>query len=155
MVLLDTNIFVIDRFFKRDERYEVNQKFIQNLADIEASFSIFSLIELCGIASFNLSGSELEKWLLRFERVYRIRILPPKTETLSFFEDWFAGFLDGLFKRIRRKMSYGDAVLLKEAEDYQVASIITWNKKHFESKTQIEVLTPAELLSRGKNRTMC
>ena len=149
MVLLDTNIFIIDRFFRRDNRYEVNRAFIHRFPDMDASFSIFSLIELCGIASFNLSESELEKWFFRFERVYRVTILPPKAEAFSFFEDWFEGFLDGLFKRIGQKMSYGDAVLLKEAEDYRLAGIITWNKKHFEARTKIEVLTPEEFLARS------
>ncbi len=46
MVLLDTNVFVIDRFFPRDERYEVNKQFIAELSKIEAGFCIFSLFEL-------------------------------------------------------------------------------------------------------------
>ena len=28
MVLLDTNVFVIDRFFRRDERYDANKALI-------------------------------------------------------------------------------------------------------------------------------
>ncbi len=46
MVLLDTNVFVIDRFFPRDERYEVNKQFIAELPKIKAGFCIFSLFEL-------------------------------------------------------------------------------------------------------------
>ena len=55
MVLLDTNIFVIDRFFARDENYTTNQAFLIRSRKIDCGFSIFSLFELCGIASFNLS----------------------------------------------------------------------------------------------------
>jgi hypothetical protein len=38
MVLLDTNVFVIDRFFPRDERYEVNKRFIAQLPEVNFGF---------------------------------------------------------------------------------------------------------------------
>jgi len=38
MVLLDTNVFVIDRFFRRDERYEVNRQLVARLPRMEAGF---------------------------------------------------------------------------------------------------------------------
>lgn len=50
MVLLDTNVFIIDRFFPRDDRFAGNQAFITQLAEMEAGFSIFSLFELGGIS---------------------------------------------------------------------------------------------------------
>jgi predicted nucleic acid-binding protein len=46
-------------------------------------------------------------------------------------------------------MTWGDAVLLKTAEDYEAEAIITWNKKHFEHRTTIEVLTPGKFLERS------
>ena len=70
MVLLDTNVFVIDRFFPRDERYEVNKQFVAELPKMEAGFCIFSLFELCGIASFNLSPQEFKRWSYHFDEVY-------------------------------------------------------------------------------------
>lgn len=65
MVLLNTNIFIIDRFFPRDEHDQDNKAFIQQLSQIEAGFYLFSLFELCGIASFNLSSNELMHWTQR------------------------------------------------------------------------------------------
>ncbi len=41
-----------------------------------AGFYEFSLLELCGISSFNLSDEELAKWLLHFEKVYDVSLLP-------------------------------------------------------------------------------
>jgi len=58
MVSLDINVFVIDRFFPRDKRYEVNRQFIAELSKIEAGFCIFSLFELCGISSFKVNRSK-------------------------------------------------------------------------------------------------
>ena len=38
MVLVDTNIFVIDRFFKRDEKYSENKEFIEVFDCFEVGF---------------------------------------------------------------------------------------------------------------------
>jgi len=59
LILVDCNIFLIDRFFKRDPRFNENKIFIDKINQFDAYFSIFSLLELCGIASFNLSEYEI------------------------------------------------------------------------------------------------
>jgi hypothetical protein len=46
MVLLDTNVFVIDRFFRRDDRYDANKAFLDLMTKTEAGFSI-SLCSSC------------------------------------------------------------------------------------------------------------
>ena len=92
MVLLDTNVFVIDRFFPRDERYEVNKRFIAQLPRIEAGFCIFSLLELCGISSFNLSPQELKRWSYHFDDMYSVKILEPQGLYTTLAADWFARF---------------------------------------------------------------
>ncbi|HEY84512.1 MAG TPA: PIN domain-containing protein [Chloroflexi bacterium] len=148
MILLDTNVFVIDRFFHRDERYEVNKRFITALSEIEAGFCIFSLFELCGISSFNLSLQELKRWSYYFDEGYAIEILEPQELYTATAADWFANFSAKMFELFGRKMTWGDAVLLKTAEEYEVDAIVTWNKKHFEGRTTIEVLTPEEYLER-------
>ncbi len=56
MILIDTNVividrFVIDRFFHRDARYEQNRRLIEIFPKLSVGFSIFSLLELCGISS--------------------------------------------------------------------------------------------------------
>ena len=59
MVLLDSNLFVIDRFFPHDVHYQPNRTLLQSLSTLEADLSIFTLLELCGIASFNLTPTSL------------------------------------------------------------------------------------------------
>jgi hypothetical protein len=147
MVLLDTNIFVIDRFFARDENYATNQAFLIRSRKIDCGFSIFSLFELCGIASFNLSPVELRRWSYDFRRIYGVRVLEPLELSKASATEWFAQFSRGMFNLFERKISWGDAVLLQTAEDYAVETILTWNKKHFEGRTAIRILTPAEYLS--------
>lgn len=147
MVLLDTNIFVIDRFFPGDSHYEANKKFIKELPQLKAGFSIFSLLELAGIASFNLSAAELQKWLLDFGSVYPIRILDPYDLQIDSAKEWYMKFLRELMAKTALKMTFGDAVLLREAEGYQVEYIISWNKKHFNERTTIPVINPEEFLN--------
>jgi len=147
MVLLDTNIFVIDRFFPRDDRYEVNKRFVAKLPWIEAGFCIFSLFELCGISSFNLSPEELKRWSYHFDEVYGVEVLEPGGLYTVLAADWFAGFSNRMFELFGRKTTWGDAVLLKTAEDYEAEAIITWNKKHFEDRTTVKTLTPEEYLT--------
>jgi len=48
MILLDSNIFIIDRFFKRDVHYDVNRQLVEKLPMLDASISVYSLIEICG-----------------------------------------------------------------------------------------------------------
>ena len=147
MVLLDTGVFVMDRFFTRDERHVDSQALLNYLSAETAGFYEFSLLELCGISSFNLSDEELAKWLLHFEKVYDVSLLPaPRlwdTNTLS----WIQDFRESLHDKIKRKMKIGDAFILQAAEEYAVEVIITWNVKDFVNRTTISVLTPTEYLA--------
>ncbi len=151
MVLLDTNVFVIDRFFRRDERYEVNRQLVNKLPNMDAGFCVFSLFELCGISAFNLSPEELKRWSYHFDEVYGVEILEPSGLYTALAAEWFVRFSNRMLELLGRKMTWGDAVLLKAAEDYEVEAIITWNKKHFEGRTTIETLTPEEYLIAGRN----
>lgn len=146
MILLDTNVFIIDRFFPRDERYNLNQAFVARLPQVEAGFSIFSLFELCGISSFNLSAEELKRWMYHLDAVYDVVILEPQGLSTKIAADWFEHFAVELFDLFGREMTWGDAVLLHAAEEYDVTAIITWNKKHFKDRTTIPVLTPEQYL---------
>jgi predicted nucleic acid-binding protein len=146
MVLLDTNVFVIDRFFPRDDRYEVNKRFITLLPEIEAGFCLFSLFELYGISSFNLSPEELQRWSYHFDEVYNVEILEPLGLHTALAADWFARFSHQTLNLFTRQLTWGDAVIVKAAEDYGAEAIITWNKKHFEDRAAIKVLTPEEYL---------
>ena len=116
MILVDTNVFLIDRFFPRDKNYTENKIFVDNLINVEAYISIFSLIELCGIASFNLSEDELNLWFFSFDEVYDINVLETIiTEEMS-AEVFFEAFISGLYVEIRNKMTFADALILKEAK---------------------------------------
>ena len=67
----------------------------------------------------------------------------PGGSAQSLSSTWVSQFLSDLTDKITRKMSFGDATLLREAERYSVAAIVTWNTKDFARRTTIPVYTPA------------
>ncbi|MCX9082213.1 MAG: PIN domain-containing protein [Candidatus Methanoperedens sp.] len=145
MIFIDTDIFVIEKLFNNDKRYTVTNEFLNN--DLkEKCTSIFNLFELLGIASFNLSKTDLKKLLKGFSEVYDIRILFPVTSyesTDAFVEQLF----DNVFEKIIMKMSFSDALILSVAEEHSCSKFVTWNIKHFEGRTDIPVKTPEEMLT--------
>lgn len=145
MVFLDSNIFIIDRFFQRDSVYLANKKLLAFIeqTEIEAAVPFYTLLEICGAASFNLSSEELGAWLYSFAAVYPVTVLDPYTSTKGKLPDAGAYLLE-IGEYITRKMRLGDAVFLWEAEAYGAEAIITWNTKHFAGQTKIKVLTPQE-----------
>ncbi len=150
MVLLDSNLFIIDRFFHKDVLYSQNRAFIERLGELEAAISVFTLLEICGVASFNLSSRELEHWLYEFSDVYPIFVLDPFDLETQAAVDWIGVFLVEVSEKISRKTTFGDAIILREAEKYRVEALITWNTKDFLRRTNIPVLTPESYLRRIK-----
>lgn len=147
MILLDTNIFVIDRFFPRDARYSVNRQFVDKLPELDAGFSLFSLFELCGISSFNLAPEELKQWSYYFDELYHVDVVEPIGLEAPSASRWFRQFSREMLDMLGRKMTWGDAVILKTAEDHFAEAIVTWNKKHFEERTDLPLFTPEEYLA--------
>ena len=146
MILLDSNLFIIDRFFHHDALYSQSHAFIERLAEFEAAVSIFTLLEICGVASFNLSTRELEHWLYQFPAVYPVFVLDPFDIAAQSAAAWMRIFLSEMAENIAQKMTFGDAMLLREAEKYRVEALVTWNTKDFLHRTRLPILTPASYL---------
>lgn len=151
MILIDTNVFVIDRFFPRDLRYEQNRRLVSIFPQMSVGFSIFSLLELCGISSFNLSTQELRRWMYSFEETYPVEILHPLATNEEVAEFWLSSFLSSLFERIEKRVTLGDAFILQTAEEFQVETLVTWNPKDFTDRTSLPVLTPVEFLAQKED----
>ena len=146
MVLLDSNIFIVDRFFPRDSLYPQNKTFVEKLVSIEAAVSSFTLLEICGVASFWLSSEELAAWLFGFTSLYPVHILDVHGLKGENCEAWWSTFVEEAAANIAKKLTFGDAVLLREAENYTAQAIVTWNTKDFSRRTRLRVLTPAGFL---------
>ena len=143
MIFIDTDIFVIDKIFTNDKRFEINEAFLKETE--EKSTSIFNLFELLGIASFNLNEVELLKLFKGFDEVYGLRMLYPSTAFIS-VNDFVESIFEAAFQKIKLRMNFQDALILAVAEQHHCARFVTWNTKHFVNRTYLSVQTPKEIL---------
>ena len=77
LILIDTNVFVIDLRYKRDTNFRLNKSFLSFVAQNGSGFTtIVNLLELCGILSFNLNQDQLLDLWTYFQDRHKINILP-------------------------------------------------------------------------------
>ena len=151
MVFLDSNLFIVDRFFRRDALYPATRTFLARLQEIRGVVPLVTLLELCGAASFRLAPAEAERWLHEFTTVYPLRVLNPFGAGDESAVAWLGAWADDVARYIARRMTFGDAVLAREADRYGAEAIVTWNTKDFNGRTAVPVLTP-EAFFRGRSR---
>jgi len=148
MILVDTNVFIIDRFFPGDEHYDANKAFVEELDGLDALVSVYNLFELLGLASFNLNEEEFKRWFYEFDHVYAVRILYPPGLDNS-LHDHFLWLWTKLFAVMSKRMTYVDALLLAMAESLEAEYIVTWNKRDFEGRTEeVNILNPEEFMAK-------
>jgi predicted nucleic acid-binding protein len=145
LVLIDTNVFVIDLRYKQDTHYRANRKFLDLIAEAGNGFTtIVNLLELSGILSFNLNDRQLRELWVYFEHRYTVTVLPDTglDSTLPSLR------VRDVFEWIKKKLSFGDAYILAVALKQlpTLSVMITWDKEHFKGKFPGDLLTPAEYL---------
>ncbi len=150
MLFLDTNLFIIDRFFRRDALFPATHRFMTRLSELSAAVPLMTLLELCGAASFRLSAQETERWLHGFAMVYPVRVLNPFGAGDGSATAWLGAFADDLIRYLARRMTMGDAILAREADRYAAEALVTWNIKDFAGRTAVPVLTPDRLVKRTR-----
>jgi len=146
LILIDTNIFVIDLRYKRDINYRVNQAFLSSVGRNGNGFTtIVNLLELCGILSFNLNRDQLlDLWTYFCDR-FNITVLP-EPDLKSDLPDIE---IRRLFDILSKKSSFGDALIMAVAEKSLsfVSTMVTWDNEHFKDKYTGKVLTPDEYMT--------
>ncbi len=146
LILIDTNIFVIDLRYKRDTNFKLNQSFLSSVAQSGSGFTtIVNLLELCGILSFNLNQDQLLDLWTFFQDRYNITVLPePDLQS-----DFPSIKINRLFSVLCKKTSFGDALMISIAEKYLsfVSTLVTWDNEHFKDKFAGSILTPNEFLA--------
>lgn len=145
LVLVDTNIFVIDLRYKRDVSYRSNRSFLDFIGERRTGFTtIVNLLELCGILSFNLNERQLTELWFYFQDRYGVTVLPsPDLE--AYFPDIK---IKGIFNLLTNRTSLGDALVVAVAQKHLpfISTMVTWDKIHFEHIFPGTVLTPDEFL---------
>ena len=107
-----------------------------------------TLLELCGAASFRLSSDDTERWLHDFSAVYAVRVLDPFGGGGDTAAAWLGAWADDVTRYLARRMTFGDAVLAREADRYAAEALVTWNVKDFEGKTAARVVAPDRFFGR-------
>ena len=145
LILIDTNIFVIDLRYKRDTYYQNNFKFLTYIAKKRAGFTtIVNLLELCGILSFNLSEKQLTELWFYFHDRYQVTVLPIP----DFESDFPRVGIKEIFDLLKKRKSLGDALMISVAQKHLsfVSTMVTWDNAHFENIFPGTVMTPEGFL---------
>ena len=141
LVLIDTNIFVIDLRYKRDSNFEINRAFLDLIGEKKNGFTtIVNLLELCGILSFNLNEKQLIELWVYFQDKYGVVVLPAP----SFETNFPIIKIKEIFDLISRRTSLGDALMISVAKKHLpfVTTLVTWDDLHFKDIFPGTVLTP-------------
>ena len=141
LVLVDTNIFVIDLRYKRDSNFEINRAFLDLIGEKKNGFTtIVNLLELCGILSFNLNEKQLIELWVYFQDKYGVVVLPVP----SFETNFPIIKIKEIFDLISRRTSLGDALMISVAKKHLpfVTTLVTWDDLHFKDIFPGTVLTP-------------
>ena len=151
MVIIDTDILLIEFRYLRDENYLINKRFLSIIHATGGATTIYTLMEFLGQVSFNINPSELTKWRSWLRDAYNLVIIWPEVQGLDADNFLHSLIYEHPFERMRRKpIPFVDALILDLAEQVEeTEALVTWNTKHFEGNTSLTIKTPKEFLASG------
>ena len=93
MIMIDSDVFIMDNFYTNDPRYESNSLFLHRMQNQKNYTTIFNLIEVCSLIAPHCAEKELLGFFENFDRTYNIEIIYPTSYDLStdYFIDHFFG----------------------------------------------------------------
>ena len=150
MVALDTDVLMLAFTFHRDPRQEANSRFLDLARGQTPIVTIYSVMEVLGQLSFNLSAERLGQWPSWLQDHFNLTLLYPAADG----QDATAFFQREIVNRPQERMRqhpipFVDALILELVERKEdVEAFVTWNARHFRGKTALPVLTPTEYLTR-------
>lgn len=143
--VIDTNVFVIDLRYKRDRHFATNRAFLDRIARAGSGVTtIFNLLEVCGILSFNLNAQQLRELFVYFPQQYQVRVLPAH----EFEVPLPALSPEDLFVFLVQRASFGDGLIMAAITRHipDAVRFVSWDAKHFRDRLPIPVLTPQQFL---------
>ena len=150
MVALDTDVLLLAFAFHRDERQANNSHCLALAQEHEPVVAIYSVMELLGQLSFNLSQERLRQWPSWLQDRYRLTILYPPLDGLDATTFFAAEFIERPLHKMQQRMPFLDALILNLVEDApDLEAFVTWNARHFAGKIAAPVLTPIQFIDRA------
>jgi hypothetical protein len=150
MVVIDTDVLTLAYAFHRDSRQEANLRFLSAVRALQPAVTVYTLMELLGKLSFNLSAERLAQWPIWLQARHALNILYPSTTGLAADTFFRREFIDRPFEKMQSyQMPFLDSLILGLAEGAPgVECFVTWNARHYQGKTTLAVLTPVAYLER-------
>lgn len=145
MIFIDSDIFVIDLRYRQDKKYPANKQFLdQAFAEGWGTTSIFNILEVCGILSFNLNKKQLIELYHHFPRKYNLCDIQPLKPGQSLPDLKISSLLNAMGS----KSSFGDALIIcaSKAKMSSLQYFVSWDARHFEGRMDVSVLTPSDYL---------
>ena len=149
MVVIDTDVLLLAFAFQSDKRQSANAAFLKRAQVADPAITVYNLMELLGQLSFNLSPARLDAWQTWLVEAYQLTVIWPADlddmSALSFRAEIF----ERPYARMRsHRMAFMDALVLNLAERTPgVEQFVTWNARHFKTKSSLQTLTPEEYLA--------
>ncbi len=152
MVIVDTDVLLLAFAFHQDPRQADNARFLQQVQTDSAAITVYTLMELLGKLSFNLSPSRLEQWPQWLVDTYQLEVIwPASPDTAVTYHTWREELFTRPFARMKAvQMPFMDALILNLAEATPESTcFVTWNARHLRDKSALPVMTPTAYLVDG------
>ncbi len=143
MIMIDSDVFIMDNFYTGDSRYEQNSLFLHRVQNTKNCTTIFNLLEVCSLIGPHCSEKELLGFFENFDRTYNLEIIYPSSYDLSteYFMDHFFGEILHM-TQITGNMV--DSLIFNLIRQYPIRVVVSWNAKHY--KTSLSKLGKMEYL---------
>ncbi len=148
MVVVDTDVLLLEFSFHNDARQHINHQFLASTQNLQTT--IYNLMELLGQLSFNVAPARLNNWEYWLVEAYRLSVIwstnPENLNTSFAFNE---EIYERPFERMKAyRMSFQDSLIINLAERTpNIETFVTWNARHFQGKTTLEVFTPETYLA--------
>ncbi len=153
MILLDSDVLILDFRYKRDPRYPVNRRVLGQIlsGQVLGGITSHTLLEVVGNMSFNVPSADVPLLPALLAVQYNLLVLPDPGAA----PDYAGCTVPELIAQMGVKMSLGDAVQAVQIARFarNAQCLLTWNAKHFMGKIAIPVLTPQEWLNQQQPGT--
>ncbi len=147
MILLDSDVLVLDLRYAGDPRFSLNRQVLQLLhtKGLPRGITQQAWLEVIGVLSFNVSAHDFAQLPNQILMQYRLALLPD----IQLYPDYAGCSVHELITQIGRQMALADAVQAVQIACYApfAGCLLTWNARHFQGKMAIPVLTPPDWLN--------
>ena len=153
MILLDSDVLLLDLRYRNDPKSAVNRQALQQLRAANLALGITSqaLLEVVEILSFNIPAGDIPLLPGLLCSQYRLSVRPD----FHLHPEYAGCKVPELVTQMGRQMALGDAVLAVQVARHAPSAtcLLTWNARHFARKMTIPALTPEDWLNQQSGTT--